>query len=322
MTRTLKYRSRQQNQAVENLIDAAMAGNIQKIRQCIADGADVNAIGSCDRTALSLAIQGGHLTAIQELLDVGADPNLPDETDDGLAAKSPLMEASSTFFATNRSEMVRLLLQRGAEIDRQDAEGRTALMHALEYADIDVIQTLLETGCNLDIRDKQGNTALMVAEFRGLSEIATLLKQAGASQKGLQEVELIQAVTRGDIDRVESLLQENVDVNARIGNTTALCQAAIGGYSDIVKLLIAAGTDINQRESEGRFNPLLYAAYDGNFEVVRVLLEAGADVSVRVQDYLNPLEYAELGKQEGNRKDRPFNEVIELLESYGATHLF
>jgi hypothetical protein len=51
---------------------------------------------------------------------------------------------------------------------------------------------------------------------------------------------------------------------------------------------------------------------------VRVLVEAGADVHVRITDYLNPLEYAELGKEEGHKKDRPFDEVIALLESYGA----
>jgi len=84
-------------------------------------------------------------------------------------------------------------------------------------------------------------------------------------------------------------------------------------------LLIASGADVNQRASEGHFNPLLYAAYYGNLEVVRILLKAGADLHIRVTDYLNPLEYAELGKQEGHRKDQPFDEIITLLESYGAT---
>jgi hypothetical protein len=53
--------------------------------------------------------------------------------------------------------------------------------------------------------------------------------------------------------------------------------------------------------------------------VVRILLEDGADVHIRVQDYLNPLEYADLGKWEGNYKDRPFDEVTALLKQYGAT---
>lgn len=319
MARTLKRRSREQNKAVEKLIDAAIDGNLKQVKQLIASGVDVNAIASCDRTALSLAIQGGQIPVIQALLDAGADPNLADETDDSLAANSPLMEAASTFFATNRGEMVRLLIQRGANLNQQDAAGRTALMHALRYSDVDVIETLINAGADLDIQDNEGNTALIMAEFGKSTKIANILKQADASQKGLKEVELHQAIQQGDTDRVKVLLQENLNVNMRIGETTVLCRVAIQGNHEIASLLIAAGADVNQRASEGYFNPLLYAAYAGNLEVVRVLLEAGADVHVRITDFLNPLEYAELGKRDGNHKGQPYNEVIALLKSYGAT---
>ncbi|OUL34366.1 hypothetical protein BV372_14115 [Nostoc sp. T09] len=319
MARTIRRQTREQNTAVEKLLDAAMYGNLKQVQQLIASGVDVNAIASCDRTALSLAIQGGHISVIQALLDAGANPNLPDETDDGLPDTSPLMQAGITFFATNRPEMVRLLIQRGANVNQQDIQGQTALMHALGYSDLGVITALIEAGADLNIRDRDGNTALMKAEFAGKSKAANILKQAGASQEGLKEVELIQAVNHGDIEKVKSLLQEKINVNLRVGETTALCRAAFKGHHEIAKLLIAAGADVNQRSSDGHFNPLLDAAYAGNLEVVRVLLEAGADVRVRVTDYLNPLEYAELGKQEGHKKGQPFDEVIALLESYGAT---
>ncbi|MDX2212680.1 MAG: ankyrin repeat domain-containing protein [Oculatellaceae cyanobacterium bins.114] len=318
MAKTLKHRSRKQNKSVEKLIDAAMYGDLKKVQQLIADGVDVNAIASCNRTALSLAIQGGHIPVIQALLDAGADPNLPDETDDGLVANTPLMEAASTFFAPNRSDMVRLLIQKGANVNQQGAQGQTALMSALAHSDMDVIETLIKAGANLDIRDSNGNTALMQAESGRLTKVASVLRQAGASQQGLKEVELFKAVRQGDVEKVKALLQDGVDINLRVGGT-ALCQAAQKGNLEIVKLLIAAGADVDQRASEGYFNPLLYAAYDGNLEVVRALLEAGADVHVRVKDYLNPLEYAELGQWEGNRKGQPFDEVIALLKSYGAT---
>lgn len=319
MSKTIRRRAREENKDVEKLVDLAMYGNLKQVQQLIADGVDVNAIAACNRTALSLAIQGGKIPVIQALLDAGADPNLPDETDDGLAAASPLMQAASTFFATNRGDMVRLLIQSGANLNQQDSEGRTALMHALGYSDMDVIETLIKAGVDLDIQDNEGNTALMQVELSKSTKLVDLLKQAGASHKGLKEVELLQAIERGDTDRVKVLLQEKLNPNARLGQITMLCQAAREGHLEIAKLLIEAGADVNQRASEGYFNPLLYAAYDGNLEVVRILLEAGADVNIRVTDYLNPLEYAELGKYEGHRKGKPFDEVIALLESYGAT---
>ncbi|CBN58107.1 hypothetical protein OSCI_3620030 [Kamptonema sp. PCC 6506] len=319
MAKTIRRQTREQNKAVEKLIDATMDGNLKKVQNLIASGADVNSIGSCNRTAMSLAIQMGQIPIIQALLDAGANPNLPDETDEGLADNSPLMEAVSTFFATNRPEMVRLLIQRGANVNQQDSQGQTALMHALGYSDIGAIEALIEAGADLNIRDCDGNTALMIAEFRELSKPANIFKQAGASQEGLKEVELIKCVTKGDIKKVKSLLQENVNVNFSVCETTALCQAASQGHLEIARLLIAAGANVNQRASEGYFNPLLYAAYDGNLEIVRVLLEANADIHVRVTDYLNPLEYAELGKLEGHKKGQQFDEVIALLKHYGAS---
>ncbi|ETW96990.1 MAG: hypothetical protein ETSY1_24390 [Candidatus Entotheonella factor] len=60
MDATLKRVSRKQNTAVEKLIDAAMDGNLKRVEQYIADGTNVNAMGSCERTALSLAVQGAH----------------------------------------------------------------------------------------------------------------------------------------------------------------------------------------------------------------------------------------------------------------------
>ena len=320
MLKTIKRRSREANKAVEKLIDAAMDGNLTQVQQLIDDGVDINTIAACNRTALSLAIQGGHIPVIQALLDAGADPNLPDETDDGLAAGSPLMQAASTFFATNRGDMVRLLIQRGANLNQQDAEGQTALMHALEYSDIDVIETLIKAGADIDLQDDEGNTALMMVELSKSTKLVKLLKQAGASQKGLKEVELLQAIKKqNDQDRVKALLQEKLNLNVRLGQSTILCHAVTEGHPEIAKLLIEAGADVNQPVSEGYFNPLLYAAYGGHLEIVRILLEAGADLNVRVKDFLNPLEYAELGKCEGHSEGKPFDEVIALLESYGAT---
>ena len=246
------------------------------------------------------------------MLDAGANPNLPDQTDEGLASNSPLMEAASTFFATNRSDMVRLLIGRGADVNQQDAQGKTALMHALGHSD--VIQALIVGGADLNIRDCEGNTALMQAEYDGRTKAVNILKQASASQEGIKEVELIRAAGSGDVDRVKALLGENLNVNIRVGKTTALCQAATQGHHEIAKLLIAAGADVNKRQFEGHFNPLLNAAYAGNLEVVKVLLEAGADVYMRVIDYLNPLEYAQLGKQQGHHKGKPFDEIIALLD--------
>src|SRR5262249_46463354 len=59
---------------------------------------------------------------------------------------------------------------------------------------------------------------------------------------------------------------------------TALMWAAAEGHAAVVKMLIAAGADLNVRVKSG-FTPLLFAARDGRLEAVRALLEARADAN-------------------------------------------
>ncbi|MBO9999257.1 MAG: ankyrin repeat domain-containing protein [Cyanobacteria bacterium SID2] len=175
---TLKRKAREQNKAGEALFDAAMDGRVDRVRQLLDRGVDPNTLAACGRTPLSIAIQSGQIPTIEALLDAGADPNLPDEDDYGNPTETPLMLASNTFFATNHREMIQLLVRRGADIDRQDRTGRTALMSALSRPDS--VKTLIELGADLNLRDSKGKTALMLAERERAQKSARVLRQAGA----------------------------------------------------------------------------------------------------------------------------------------------
>lgn len=139
MANSIRRTTREQNKPVKKLVEAAMYGKLAQVQKLITSGVDVNSISACGRTALSLAIQGGYIPVIKALLDAGADPNLPDETDNGLPDTSPLMNAAITFFATNRVAMVNFLIQRGVNVNQQDANGKTALMYAVGHSGVDVI---------------------------------------------------------------------------------------------------------------------------------------------------------------------------------------
>jgi ankyrin repeat protein len=57
-------------------------------------------------------------------------------------------------------------------------------------------------------------------------------------------------------------------------------QAAWGGHTAVIRLLLAAGAKVDAPEDEGQ-TALLIAAYRGDLDTVRLLLEAGADRSYR-----------------------------------------
>ena len=72
-------------------------------------------------------------------------------------------------------------------------------------------------------------------------------------------------------------MRANVEDRGMKGDCTPLMEAASAGHTDIVRLLIAHGADVNAQSSSGN-TPLMYACAGGHEEVVRVLLEAGANV--------------------------------------------
>ena len=65
------------------------------------------------------------------------------------------------------------------------------------------------------------------------------------------------------------------------GDDLALITASSRGDVDEVKSLLERGADVHARDGTGGTTPLIAAAYENNVEVARVLIEAGADVNVK-----------------------------------------
>ncbi|MFC1833640.1 sigma 54-interacting transcriptional regulator [Thermodesulfobacteriota bacterium] len=74
------------------------------------------------------------------------------------------------------SEIVRLLIEEGAEIDISNTVGRTALMVAAAEGNAELTSFLLERGADRNLTDKRGNNALDLAERKGNADVVKLLK--------------------------------------------------------------------------------------------------------------------------------------------------
>jgi len=99
------------------------------------------------KTALMYAAQYSHLEILKFLLDRGATVTLcePDWTPLQLATMSGSVE------------VVRLLLEAGAEVNSQNYYGESALMWAAASGPPEIIELLLQQGARLDLRDNQGS---------------------------------------------------------------------------------------------------------------------------------------------------------------------
>jgi ankyrin repeat protein len=126
----------------------------------------INDYGVDADTPLLRAIQANDLAGVGYLIAHDADVNL--ESDDGTDT-TPLMAAS----IAGNSNIIRLLLQHGASIDKQDSEGDTALMLAVEQDDIDSVNILLNNGADKNITNSHQETAYDIAIDLDLTDIVT-----------------------------------------------------------------------------------------------------------------------------------------------------
>ncbi len=123
-----------------------------------------------------------------------------------------------------------------------------------------------------------GQTAIIV--------LAMLLGTAG-------DTRLSEAAMKGDRVLVQSLLKQNVDVNAAQGDgNTALHWAAYRDDLEMARLLIQAGADVKARTRLADLTPLHLAAANGSASMIELLVKAGADVNLPNGNGTTPLMLA------------------------------
>ena len=121
----------------QELVEAAFQGNIQRLRQKLADGADANLQGPDACPLLHYAVIGGQAKVVTLLLDAGADVNA--KTKDGV---TPLISAVEWGYA----EVVELLVANNADLSAQDQYGRTALTVASDLSHGKIVSVLEAAG--------------------------------------------------------------------------------------------------------------------------------------------------------------------------------
>jgi hypothetical protein len=90
--------------------------------------------------------------------------------------------------------------------------------------------------------------------------------------------ELHEAARRGDLATVRTLLDAGVPVDAKSEyGATALSFACDKGHTEVVKLLLERGADVNVADSFYEATPVVWAASNGHAEVVKLLVAAGVD---------------------------------------------
>ncbi len=216
---------------------------------------------------------------------------------------------------------MRLLEADGSLIQACDREGGTPLHIAAEETNVEMVAWLLNRRANVRKQDLAGLTPLdraaLAADPRNeraklFRAVARLLVERGA------EVTIYAAVAMADGSRVRELVDADPSVLRQIGRGGGMLSLAVKhGHIEIVRLLLDRGADVDERTmleavEEPTLSwgyPLWYAALAGQRDITELLLDRGADPNANVYASGWPLS---------NAWDHKDESVKRLLLARGA----
>ena len=257
--------------------------------------ADPNSSDSEGVTPLMLACAHGNIRIATLLLQARANINQQDN--DGWTA---LMYVCLS--ETPHNDLVRLLIQSGADISIKESElQRTALMAAAYRGHTSIVQYLLDEGAPVNTQDVNGVTSLMLASQGGHSEVVRVLINYGADVNILAKKPNVTALMFAcNYQRtvcVDLLLAGGADPNLCDREQSPLIAACITDHDQpmdptILDKLLSAGANLNTQTAEYGHTALMHAAGYGYEKGVEILLNAAADVNIQGSDGDTALHYA------------------------------
>lgn len=267
-----------------------------------------------DGDRLAEAIDSGSVAAVRRLLD-----------DEGISAKTMVYESPALHWAAwdGRYYVIKLLIDRGADVNQAEQDGYTALMAAgsvgndriagllldkgakidgvektygmstlqlaCEGGNEKIVAMLLDRGANINHIDNYGGNCLEEAAFSGSKAVVELLRAKGLGTKWPLHV----ACGLGDIEEVKELIAAGNEVDkANDGwKNTPLHFAAGAGHLPIAKLLVEKGAKLDSRNVLGATMLHVAASYD-QLDVCRWLVKQGVDINALDADGSTPMDWA------------------------------
>ncbi len=287
---------------------AAKRNHSEMVRRMIEAGVEPNppiARESPCISALSDAARAGHVEIVKQLLNAGAHPNweeaawtartvektkkllarwdaypIASRSGRPVSLSAPLVGA----IENNHIEVVRILLNAGAHTT-------DSLLRAAETGNIEIARLLLDAGADPNLlpgwyTPSTENLAypeiaewypLSIAAVAGPPEMVQLLLEAGArinGPKSAVHTPLMGAALVGNIETVKMLLEAGVDTHAG----DPLRAAAKHDHTEVARILVTAGVELESTASPLGWTPLFYAARSNNVDLLKLLIKAGASV--------------------------------------------
>ena len=292
----------------QELIAALNKNDRAEIIECIDQGADVNTTNDQGESVLFWALDrgdclGGTGGLVGVILEKGANPHSKNKLGESAIAKAREKKLP---------EIVRILVEKGVDVNTTDADGITLLLWAINQDyfrgdDLGLVNYLLQKNADPNKQDRFENAPLKAAVMKNVPSLIQAMIQGGAvvdiPMDESKTFLLLWAIKQGyydgkDFGAVGALI--NGGANVLQGNTlgeTPLSVAMGKNQPDLVHKLVEFGANPNSTD-DSNSNVILWALQKGhykgdNFGLVGYLLERGANPSRENNAGMSALTYAE-----------------------------
>lgn len=236
-------------------------------------------------SALLASVSVGNKAAVRMLLDSGADVNSRETYENDPSSKrcSRGLSALQLALSYRFTEIIILLISRGADVNDEDGTGELPLQKAVSWGDEEIVWNLIQAGADANKQAEGHESTLDLVCRKQNKRIHQMLFGSGFPRIVPMSVEckfddLCTASQSGQKDVVEHHLDSRVPIDIDGTHNCPLYFAAIGGHYDIVELLLDREAYVDAHSEA--YGPVLAVFSDnGNEKMVNTLLTKGADVN-------------------------------------------
>jgi ankyrin repeat protein len=252
------------------------------------------------------AIHQADVNTVRKMLD--SEPFLVNYLDEDYEPDLPIHIAASTHQGKASRKVIEILLEHGANPNARGCDEQTSLHEAALYGSFDAAECLLHAGADPNAIDRFGESVLHKVGLTRTPNpgIFGLLLMHGAA------IDLFSAVLFRRLDWATWVLRDHPDRVRQHTRCDPLDFAIINQDTNIVKLLVTHGADLNPTDKEPPLS-IAVSSTDSSAEIVDYLISHGADVNGRPYSDTHPgslpLKTALLVHNDA---------VVRLLRKHGA----
>jgi quinoprotein dehydrogenase-associated probable ABC transporter substrate-binding protein len=287
------------------MLEFALEDHAEEVEKILRDyGVPLVQCSKCI-VAGDLPAHGSYIALADQVYEARPDLASPDQVvtkeklEGWLAAGADLGQELSNAINASDAERIKFLVEKGADVNQPDPQGWTPLQNAARQRKDGIIKTLVELGADPNRPAEDGMTPLVAAAMRDHVPSVKALLEAGANveqpgPEGFRPLAL--AIAESKYEVAKALIEGGADVSVASGQdglTPLMLIAAQTGPaegarflpgstrpSDIAKILIERGADINAQSKSG-ITALMVAATHNSAPMIGFLMDAGADPSVK-----------------------------------------